>query len=132
MEKVDPKTLFGNSTEGWELIKSEEHGDIMHFFQKIDGDTTKKMILAESPGGAVELYEYEKEYPSDHGISNLLMLGPDTLYFYNERNNEKTFVVGEYAYLFRKMTLDSAARQFYVEHADSLRKVKGNKLPALK
>jgi hypothetical protein len=60
------------------------------------------------------------------------MSSQDTLFFYRESSTgEKSFVVGEYAYRFTNFEMDSTEANFYLNHTDSLRKVKGDNLPRL-
>ncbi len=129
---MNSSVLFGNNTNNWDLVKQEPvREDVMYTFRKSDGDTVKTFLFAEGTDGSFDMLEYEKHYSCNGGdICYLQMSGTDTLFFYSEPPGaRRPSVVGEYAYNFRTMDLDSAKRAFYLEHQDSLRKVRGSGLP---
>jgi hypothetical protein len=134
LEKIDKSLLYHNDYQGWKLVREiKNEWDNDYIIEKTDKDTLKILLFLEGKkDGSIRPYEYKKRYPCN-GVDTcfLEMTSQDTLFYYREKEGLKIFEVGEYAYLFTHMKMDSIELDYYLKHEDSLRRVRGNNLPKL-
>jgi hypothetical protein len=134
IEKVSLSPVFHIDAQGWELVQAQDARDYekTYTLRKIDSDTTKIVLISEWYDDSVALIQYKKSFPC-HTMDTcfLQMDSRDTLFYYRTHNGKLVFEVGEYAYKFTSMTLKSSQLDYYLENADSLRKVRGTNLPEL-
>ena len=134
IEKVDQSLLYRNDHRGWELVREDNSSqwDIKYTLKKNDNDTSKVLFFLEGKDGSIEVNGYKKHYPCNAvDTCYLEMTSQDTLFFYREYNDKKIFKVGEYAYLFTYMKMDSSEANYYLKHEDSLKRIRGSNLPKL-
>lgn len=135
LEKVDQSLLYHNNYQEWELVQViKNKWDTYYTIQKVDNDTLKIIFFLEGvKDGSIEVNVYKKQYRcNDMDTCFLEMHSQDTLFFYHRSGNgEKRFEVGEYAYRFTHFEMDSIEVNYYLKHADSLNRVRGDNLPKL-
>jgi hypothetical protein len=132
--RIDQSLLYHNNYDGWKLVREDNSSkwDTKFTIEKNDNDTLKILFFLEAKDGSVMLNEYKKQFPCNvTDTCYLEMNSQDTLFFYGQRNGLKTFEVGEYAYRFTFMKMNKGEREYYLDHEDSLRRVRGNNLPLL-
>ncbi len=136
LEKVDRSLLYTNNPSGWELVQEiEQEWDINYTIKKIDNDTLKVLFFAignKEKDDKIFINGYAKTFRCNQtDTCYLKMTSQDTLFYYRQHSKEKIFEVGEYAYRFTYLKMDTVEINYYLEHEDSLRRVKGNNLPRL-
>jgi hypothetical protein len=134
LEKIDKRLLYNNNTNGWELTQEiNEEWSTSYRISKNDNDTLKILEYSiGNKGEEVYLLQYLKAFRCNQlDTCYLEMNSQDTLFFYRQNGKVKIFEVGEYAYRFSRLKLDSVELSFYLAHEDSLRRIKGNNLPRL-
>ncbi len=132
LKSADSKLLYYNNTEHWELVRAEANTwDDQFTIKKIDGDTVKIMMFLQRKDKSLSIYTYKKRFPCGVDTCYLEMSSQDTLFLYKKNNTNKVFQVGEYAYRFTTMRMDSIELDYYLKHEDSLRTIRGNNLPPL-
>ena len=134
LKQIDPSLLYHNDHQNWRLVReTKNEWDNDYIIEKIDADTLKILLFLEGKkDGSIKPYEYKKRYPcGDVDTCYLEMTSQDTLFFYREHNDKKIFEVGEYAYFFTFMKMDSSEANYYMKYGDSLRKVRGTNLRKL-
>jgi hypothetical protein len=135
LDKIDKSLLYKNNLHEWRLVQEiNSKWDTNYTIEKNDSDTLKLLFYSvRTKDGSIEVDNYKLKYPC-HGTDTcyLDMSSQDTLFFYSKNGaGEKSFILGEYAYRFTYFEMDSAEANFYLEHTDSLRRVKGDNLPKL-
>lgn len=133
LERFDKNQLYGNDHEGWVLFQElENEYDYEYTLQKIDKDTLKVLFLLQSKNGNHYVNGYKKTFNCGSiDTCHLEMQQRDTLFYYKTRQGQKIFIQGEYSYRFTMMKFGKEELDFYTLYEDSLRVVKGNKLPKL-
>jgi hypothetical protein len=134
LNNVDKSLLYGNDRKGWQLVQEiKNEWDTYYTIEKIDNDTSKVLFFLQANGdGTTNVSGYRKIFKCNKtDTCYLKMSSQDTLFFYRENNHQKIFEVGEYAYHHSYFKMDSIEVKYYLEHEDSLRRVRGNNLPRL-
>ena len=104
---------------------------------KIDEYEIIKMLSE----GSTSFVYLAKRAETEYALKLLKTSGADTVTRFRREsaalarlkheNLVKIFDVGEYAYRFSSMKMDSIEGKYYLKHEDSLRRVKGDGLPKL-
>ena len=131
IKNVDPKIIYNNSPDGWNEIQVFQvgQGNSLVTVQKIHRDTTKYLFLTLHDDGRMLTNRYSRKFPCDGDTCMLEVNEIDTLYFYKHSGGEKTFISGEYQYRYEYDLLKTRKeREYFEEHEDSLRRVRGNNL----
>jgi hypothetical protein len=87
-----------------------------------------------NPGEIVYSVSAFRKVFRNEGFEYVLNGLRDTNYYYKyPRNNPDSlvFITGKYYYLYRYNLLNFNQKNYYLKHADSLNKIKGNNLPII-
>jgi hypothetical protein len=134
LEKVDNPYLKKVPLKNWTLSQEDKLGyEDYYSVVNIYNDTTFIMYFAESKSdGLISVYGLRKRFKCDYDTCNLYLDSKDTVYYYRENSSgTRNFIVGEYAYRFERLLLDSTEMKIYFDKKDSLRRIRGNNLPKI-
>lgn len=129
LKRIDKKSFFKNDPSGWKNFQYIESMDQYMIF-KYDGDTLKYLKFIPDENNIPVISQYEMKFPC--GLLDtcfLRMQAKDTLFYFKENKDGKEFFVGEYAYRYTSTRMSTEEMDFYENHEDSLRRIKGNNLP---
>ncbi|WP_224997082.1 hypothetical protein [Cesiribacter sp. SM1] len=136
VERIQPYV----DKDGWEELFPMSSMDDMNHYQltKQDGDTTKTLHIFHHPKPDTLLFELHRFY-EDSTHRYHIVSEEDTLFFRRaplEDDGNFEFIMGEYYHknsrsLDPGYALTDGQKCYYKMHADSLRKIRGNNLPAL-
>lgn len=133
-EKINDPNLRNVPVDNWIFVQEmkDRYGDF-YTVKALFQDTSYVLFFYESIfDGSVNIQRIRKRFSCEYDTCHLEMDSKDTLYFYKENpSGIKDFVVGEYAYRFERLLLDSVELEIYLNKEDSLRKLRGNNLPKL-
>lgn len=134
LNEMTSEMRYGNNADGWFLSQHLEYGTQSEFIiKKIDGDTLKALFFRREENGNVLVDMYKENFVCGPGPDTCVLQFDygDTTFFYRVRDGSRTFIVGEYAYRYEYGRMDSSERVYYELHEDSLKRVRGNRLPML-
>jgi len=129
LKRLDKKSFFNNDPSGWKIFQYIESMDQYMIF-KYDGDTLKYLRFIPDENNTPLISQYEMKFPCGSlDTCFLRMQSNDTLFYYKENKDRREFIAGEYAFRYTSTGMSIEEMHFYIDHEDSLRRIKGNNLP---
>ena len=119
----------------WEII-SVSHGlEVPRIsIQAILEDTTYSIKYNRYGHKPIYIDSYTKTYKDSNYYYKIIYNYNDTTYFYRAKGksfNNKEFILGKYLYLANYNKLSEGQHEYFMANFDSLRKIRGDSLPAL-
>ncbi|MBN2669325.1 MAG: hypothetical protein JXR60_08855 [Bacteroidales bacterium] len=136
------KTKFPQVRIDNSILKAHHNGDFSdglgvfdyYFYEGELGDTAVSLVFyIYLKDTMYRLDTYSKIF-EDKEYHYLLEMSQDTLYFFKELKTERgnlIFISGEYNYRYKKGMFSEEEMMYYIQHKDSLSRVRGNNLPPL-
>lgn len=136
LDKFYPELKTVNIWDITTLVRDKEEGYIYCSMEGVNDNNVKYGVgfYIDIKTDAVKIDLMDKEFFVGDTMMHFSYESLDTQYVYfvpSQNKEQKIFIRGEYAYKYAFGGMKWSEKEYYINHLDSLRAIKGNNLPPL-